>query len=116
MEITNGSATIAIHVDGSGNRLVAVPKVEVANFAFKRGKEAFNAGTINISNCRVSNNGFGVQAFTSGATVRLANSDVFNNTTGVNIAAGGIGQRFGNNRIIGNGTDVTGTLTLTGNQ
>lgn len=84
--------------------------------ASSAGLVAEGASILNVSDCLVTNNSIGMEAFTPGSTLRFSNCTVHKNTTGVFVAAGATGDRFGNSAVFGNGTDISGVTTLRASQ
>lgn len=89
---------------------------ETNQTASSAGLAAEGASILNVSNCLVTNNSIGMEAFTPGSTLRFSNCTVHKNTTGVFVAAGATGDRFGNSAVFGNGTDISGVTTLRASQ
>ncbi len=80
--------------------------------ASSAGVVAEGTSILNVSDCTVTNNSIGMEAFTPGSTLRFSNCTVHKNTTGIFVAGGATCDRFGNSAVFGNTTDISGVTTL----
>ena len=90
-------------------------------FGFEEATHGTAAAELNIENCLVTNNTFGVSTSNNGpgnsgpGTLRLSGSTVTQNTAGLANAPGHTFESFGNNHVRGNTNDTLGVITQVGN-
>jgi hypothetical protein len=116
-----GSPRILVSIDGArlagnseglsvtGGALVTISNSVIVNntpaFGIVAQTPAGSAANteVNVENCVISHNGFGVGVRTGSPIVRLSNTHITNNAVGVDLVSGTV-QSFGNNRIAANGS------------